>query len=256
MKTYNKSFLRCEAFYSRFDRIGSLFSRTLVTCVLLTLSLSLCACSDDEEELIELGDNAIHVEYEEHMLDGSCSTTTEVGYEGEISVIQPVEQEETVCVHVCGAVIMPGVYEMPAGSRVVEAIYAAGGFLQNAAQDALNLANNVTDGEQIYVPTIEEIDSLKTDAAGTPGLIQIDNAVSTSPLVNNGAAGSTSTLININTADRAALMTLGGIGEAKADAIIEYRAANGPFGSTEDIMLISGIKEGLYNKIRDKICVR
>ena len=234
--------------------------RALILCCAMSSVIALTACGDeDEEELIALGDNAIRVEYEEHMLDGSCSTAEQTLYSGEISVIGPDAHIDTVCVHVCGAVAIPGVYEMTAGSRVVEAIYAAGGFLPDAASDALNLALDVVDGEQIYVPTVEEVGNISDGVRSSDASNQANHAIFTptgtsdARTQNQSASGS---LININTADRSLLMTLTGIGESKADSIISYREANGAFSRIEDIMLVPGIKERLFNKIKDNICVR
>lgn len=144
----------------------------------------------------------------------------------------------TVFVHVCGAVKVPGVYELSGSARVYEAIERAGGVKDDAAAEALNQAEKVTDGERIYVPTKEELE--KGIVAGEePKVTKADD--------NNGGK------ININTADKEALKTLPGIGDAKADSIISYREANGPFGAIEDLMNVEGIKEGVFHKIEDKI---
>ena len=135
--------------------------------------------------------------------------------------------EETVFIHVCGEVASPGVYELKAGSRVYEAIEAAGGLTPKAAEEALNQAEVLVDGQQIQVLSLEEI--LQKDSADGK--------------------------ININKAAKEELMTLSGIGEAKADAIIRYRNEKGKFDSIEEIMEIEGIKEGVFRKIEDLITV-
>lgn len=134
-------------------------------------------------------------------------------------------------VDVGGAVKNPGVYRLKSGSRVYEAIQMAGGLNENADVRNLNQAAAVSDGEKIYICTIEEQQTI----------IQSDNT----------ADGK----VNINTASRDELMTLPGIGESKADAIIAYRQENGNFSSPEEIKNISGIKEGVYSKIADSIKV-
>ena len=116
------------------------------------------------------------------------------------------EIPETIYVDICGAVTSPGVYELPYGSRVFQAIEKAGGYLPEAAASYLNRAKGLSDGQQIYVPT--------------------------------------------------QLTTLTGVGESKALAIIAYREENGPFTSIEDIMNVPGIKEGTYEKIKDKIAIK
>lgn len=109
-----------------------------------------------------------------------------------------------------------------------------------AAQDAVNQARVVVDGEQIYIPTKEE---MQTQAAAQPGE---SPAEGTKP--QDGK-------VNLNTATKEELMTLSGVGESRADSIIAYREENGRFQNTEELMQISGIKEGLYNKIKDNITV-
>lgn len=145
-------------------------------------------------------------------------------------------EEEMVWVYVCGAVNTPGVYEMDAGTRVFEAVQAAGGMADDAAADSVNLARNVSDGEQIYIPTEEEA------SAGAAGS-------------GPASAGAQQGKVNINTASLEELMTLTGIGEAKAESIIRYREENGGFRKPEDLMEISGIKEGVFEKIKDDIII-
>jgi len=148
---------------------------------------------------------------------------------------------------VCGAVLSPGVYEMPYGARVVAAIEAAGGFVENAAVDYLNLARVLSDGEKLMVPTMEEAEALKeTEASGK---------VSVGAVSQGGSENGAGLSININTATKEELMELPGIGESKALSIIAYREENGAFGSIEEIMLVSGIKEGAFAKIKAYIRV-
>lgn len=146
--------------------------------------------------------------------------------------------DQTVFVYVCGAVESPGVYELRADARVFEAISLAGGITEEAAPDAVNQARVIVDGEQIYVPTVEEAASQTAGVGETTGTKGTENAK-----------------VNINTAGKEELMTLTGIGEAKADDILKYREEHGGFGSIEELMQISGIKEGVFNKIKDDITI-
>ena len=146
--------------------------------------------------------------------------------------------EQTVFVYVCGEVRSPGVYELRADARVFEAISSAGGITEDAAPDAVNQARVIADGEQIYVPTVEEAASQETGVGGT-----------------TVTKGTENIKININTAGKEELMTLTGIGEAKADDILKYREEHGSFGSIEELMQINGIKEGVFNKIKDDITI-
>ena len=142
-------------------------------------------------------------------------------------------EEMRILVHVCGAVVNPGVVALPQGSRAEDALLAAGGFAEDASRDYVNLAGYVSDGEKLYFPTREEV------SAGIQVQTEQDDG-----------------LVNINTADVAVLCTLPGIGEARARDIIAYREAHGDFKSCEDIMKVSGIKTSVYNKLSDKIKVK
>ncbi len=146
--------------------------------------------------------------------------------------------EGKVCfVHICGAVKAPGVYQIEKGSRIFTVVDMAGGFLETACQSYVNLAEPVSDGQRIYIPTLEE-------AADSVILQQIDVGEKT-------ADGK----ININTAQAAELCTLPGIGAAKAEAIIAYRSEHGSFKQIEDIMKVTGIKQSGYEKLRERITV-
>jgi len=150
------------------------------------------------------------------------------------------QTSSAVVIYICGAVEAPGVYELLEPARVVDAITAAGGMKEDAAFDYLNQAAVLTDGQRIYVPTGEEIENLSDNASMTTAVVQEE--------------ASASSLVNINTASRDELMTLPGIGEAKAGNIIRYREEAGSFREIEDIMLVEGIKTGLFNKIKEYIC--
>ena len=176
------------------------------------------------------------------------------------AIQQPVSQ--TIYVDVCGAVVNPGVYELSSDSRVFQAIEKAGGYLPGAAASYLNRARSLYNGQQIYVPTQEEVDSqtipLTQDETAQDGVVQ-EGTAQTGTAADNTADGTETTQagqrINLNTADVSQLSTLTGVGESKALAIIAYREENGPFTSIEDIMNVPGIKEGTYEKIKDKIAI-
>lgn len=168
------------------------------------------------------------------------------GAEGTLTAEESSEAEPVI-VHICGAVKAPGVYELEQGSRVMDAVNAGGGFLPEAAQDSCNLAEPVTDGCQIYIMTKQE----SLEAEKTSGIRQTGRISGASAAVSGTGAG----LVDLNTADKTALMTLPGIGESRADDILEWRSKNGGFQRIEDIMKISGIKKGAFEKIKDKITV-
>lgn len=158
----------------------------------------------------------------------SYSTTSEFVFSHEESKSEI--SLEPLCVYVCGAVNNPGVIYLDEGSRICDAIKKAGGITADADINSLNQAEKVTDGQKIYVPLIGETDAGYSE-------------------------NSKSSLININTAGVNELLTLPGIGESKANAIIAYHNDNGGFKKIEDIMNISGIKEAAFNKIKENICV-
>lgn len=154
----------------------------------------------------------------------------DVGADGE-------EAPSVVFVHVGGAVADPGVRELKEGSRVQDSVEAAGGFAENAAPDALNLARVVADGEQVIVPTIEQQEASAAGAAASE------------------ASASSGGLVNINAATAAELDALPGIGPATAEKIVADREANGPFSAIEDIKRVSGIGEKKYADLAGSICV-
>lgn len=163
---------------------------------------------------------------------------------------------QSFVVYVSGYVNNPGVYELSAGSRVIDAIDAAGGYSKEAYDNYLNLASLISDGQMIYVPSEEEVESGSIErgvASGADGS-GVGGVTGGNGGGNGGNSSGSGTLVNINQASKEELMTLPGIGESKADKIIAYREENGRFSTPEGIMEISGIKDGLYNKIKDKIC--
>lgn len=130
-----------------------------------------------------------------------------------------------IAVHVKGAVEEPGLYWLETGSRVNDAVLAAGGALAEAGLDNVNLAAVVSDGSQLYVPFADE----SGEAVSGP--------------------------LNINTATQAQLEALDGIGETKARAIIEYRDSHGDFASVDQLIRVEGIGDATLDKIREQICV-
>lgn len=166
------------------------------------------------------------------------------------------EDMPLVYIHVCGLVSTPGVYGLPAGSRVYEAIEAAGGFSEAAVPDYLNLAQVLEDGMKIQVPDRDQAEEWKARGLTQSGISMGGGTagVQTSGRTGNGEGGSKAR-VNLNTATREELMTLRGIGASRADDIIHYRQEFGGFKSIEDIMNVSGIKDAAFEKIKDSITV-
>ena len=148
----------------------------------------------------------------------------------------PSPGEKSIYIHICGEVKKPGVYTFDREPRVVEVVERAGGFTKKARQDCVNMAEAVADGTKLVIEAVgkrskeEETEQRTSDKVG-------------------------SNKININTASKEELMTLSGIGESKATQILSYRESNGKFAKIEDIMNISGIKDGIFSKIKDYITV-
>lgn len=163
--------------------------------------------------------------------EGIAMITEEKENSEERTEEQTEAKEKFLHVFVCGKVKNPGVYRLKNGARIVDAIEAAGGLTKDAAETSVNQAQKIEDGQQITIPSKhEQQESLKEEPSSEE-----------------------SNRISINQATKEELMSLPGIGESKADSIIAYREEHGGFQSTEDLMKISGIKEGVYNKIKDKI---
>lgn len=173
------------------------------------------------------------------------------------------EPESEGYVYVCGAVNAPGVYPLRAGMRLFEAVALAGGFSQEADEEWLNQAMSLQDGQQIYIYSKEETRQLR-EAAAEKGEIAAqagsfyEGATGTAGTADGSgtaAADAANEKINLNTADASSLMTLPGIGEVKAEAIIAYRTEHGGFSSIEEIQNIPGIKQAVFSKIADRITV-
>lgn len=162
------------------------------------------------------------------------------------SVTELDESNADLCyVYICGAVADAGVYQLPSGSRVCDVIALAGGMTEDASTISINQAEQIRDGQMIFLPTVEEA------AAGVSGDILTQNVAGASADEQESDGR-----VDINTASAEQLMTLSGIGQSKAEDIIAYREAHGAFTSVEEIMYVDGIKEGLYNRIKDDIRVK
>jgi competence protein ComEA len=159
---------------------------------------------------------------------------------GEPITLSPPPTKPPVYVHVDGAVNVPGVHALPPGSRVRDAVQAAGGLQPEAQDMGLNLAAFVQDGDLVYIPFATE--PVQDSAPGA--------AISPYPTL------STQGLININTADQEQLETLPGIGPVTAGKIITYREANGPFSDIQAIQNVSGIGPVTFENIKELITVQ
>lgn len=213
---------------------------TAVLWVLVILTACLNGCEKKEETS---GIEEISLEEDgEEASSGEEDSPEKTGEETREKGQEPEQETDAIFVYVCGQVAAPGVYELPAGARVYQAIERAGGTLEGASPESLNLAQQAEDGQKIYVPSKEEAE------AGT--FPQDSSREAASPSQEQGGGK-----VNLNTAGLEELMTLTGIGQTRAEAIITYREEEGAFQSPEDIMKVDGIKEGIYEKLKDEITV-
>lgn len=195
---------------------------------ILVLAIGISGCANQREEAKEL-----LLSKETAEVKAGSNGKEEVWLEAEA---KPQKEEETdiIYVQVSGAVNHPGVYELPLGSRVFQALELAGGMTQEAQEKSINQAQTLEDGQMIWVPTVEEAAALPEQQ---PESLAKDDGK-----------------VNLNTATKEELQTLPGIGEAKAQSIVAWREEHGSFTQIEDIMKIEGIKEGVFSKIKD--CVK
>lgn len=261
--------------------------------MMFTLLIVLCGCTKKEEILLLSGENAAGTSDGQSVIredaGGHTAPETETGRtaaeesrqvqdgesqgtEAESVLVDAVNpQAGVIYVHVCGAVENPGVYELEAGSRVYEAVQQAGGFADSAEQNYVNQAQVLEDGVKLVIPTREEVAAAQDDASEESDALQ-DRAQDGSGIAggaereigivggarSDGQGGDAAPdgRININTASEAQLCEIPGIGATRAAAIAAYRESHGAFGKPEDIMNVNGIKEGMYEKIKDIICVK
>ncbi len=221
----------------------------LFVALLTTTLIVMCACNKKEAVAVMTADGERLADTVEDSVSAEPADTVEDSVSAEPAGEEALtEAQDTVndkaaglLVHICGAVSNPGVYELAEGDRICHAVEKAGGFTPQADQNYLNQAQKLTDGMRIYIPTREET-----------ALVADDNLLlsGNSQQVQEGSG-----LININTATLEQLCSLPGIGEGKAQNIIAYREEKGSYASIEEIMNVDGIKEGLFEKIRDRITV-
>lgn len=186
-------------------------------CILLMVVIGSCfACT--KKETVQLKESSVE----------QVEKTKETTVKEDIS--------KSIYVYICGAINKPGVYELPSESRVYQAVEKAGGLTTEADQTYLNQAEALKDGARIYVPTQGELEK-EPETLPVPGEQE------------------TTDKVNINTAKKEDFMSLTGIGEAKAVAILKYREENGSFQSIEELKNIEGIKDGVFNKVKENITI-
>lgn len=217
---------------------------TIVCGAVFSVLLLGCGKREDGDMFQELNEETLETTFLEETEDASATKEQEID--------DTKQMQEYYYVHVCGAVNRPGVYKLDAKSRCCDAVEKAGGFREDAAKDYLNMAAEIEDGSRLEIPTQEQVSSSESDLQ--------EQDQTRYGLTSQKSDGDASTdiekdRININTADISLLCQIPGVGESRAESIISFREENGNFTVCEDIMQVSGIKEGLYSKIKDRICV-
>jgi competence protein ComEA len=146
--------------------------------------------------------------------------------------LEPLPTLAPLTVHVAGEVQKPGIYQLPVGSRVNDAVLAAGGLAANADQSQINLAGIVRDGQQIFIPDVNGVTKASTVTASDR-----------------------SGLLDLNKANKEELMTLPGIGATRAEDILQYRQDHSGFKTIDEIKNVKGIGETMFNQIKPFITV-
>lgn len=189
------------------------------TIILLLAVVGICVCGGIwlyQEKQVQLAETIVSEETNDSLAQQTAET-----------------EEGQIYIHIVGAVKKPGVYTFQKKPRVIEVVEKAGGFTKDAVTAEINQAELVEDGTQLTIAS--QKDSKERDG--------------------QQAGQAETTKVNLNTATKEQLMTLTGIGEAKAIAIIAYREEKGKIQKPEDLMNIPGIKEGVFDKIKSQICV-
>ena len=246
---------------------------------LAAAALILGGCSGRRDVLFEVDSHASETEPASEAVSEPAALTalTESQVREESLPVSSQMPEEDIYIDVSGAVMRPGVYRLRPGSRIWQALEAAGGLTADAAGSYLNQAAVLQDGQQIYVPAVWEAASGGALPSASGGLVS-SQAASPAGFGRSVSTGGdvygepvpegtdlytaaavpledSSGKVDLNKADAEQLTKVSGIGPAKAKAILEYRDQSGPFSCIEDIMKVPGIKEGTFEKIRDEICV-
>ena len=179
------------------------------------------------------------------------SVDEEMPVESDVATVETegIIEPAVIFVDVGGAVHLSGLFALPAGSRVADAIEAAGGLTENAEMKYINRAYVLSDGDRLYIPTVTEV----RDGTAPPTAGQVTASGGATGSAPQGSSGTT--LININTAGSEELQKLNGVGPVTAQKIIDYRTKKGLFKRIEDLMNVSGIGAKTFEKLRDYITV-
>lgn len=199
--------------------------RILLAAGLALFAPVFCSCADAEGQILSADNYA-----SEESSTEALSVTEDASAQN-----RKTTAARKIYIHICGCVKHPGLYVFTGEVRGGEAIEKAGGFARGADEAEVNQAQILTDGMQLYVPSVGEEETRSGE--------------------KDPVTSKEEKLVNINTAETEELTSLSGIGEAKALAVLSYRRENGSFSSIEDIKNVPGIGEGIFEKIKDYITV-
>lgn len=213
--------------------------------------------SQTQQEVASLNENGkpkVKIDYKNQQIidEEAALTVSNTG----ISLIEtPLNLENSkVPIYICGAVMKPGVYYVASDAIINDVVKLAGGLTRLADDSIINLASTIQPNEKIIIPTQgEEIDKSENSYENRErnGIFPNTEIENNSSL--NTVSGMQNNIININTATKEQLMTLSGIGEVKAEAIIAYRQESGGFKSTDEMIQVSGIGKKTFEKIKQFI---
>ena len=236
----------------KLKRISRNLAGSLMKYGIIIILFFTAACSKDDITIETIRDDTSVAsdkevsEQESSDMEESSKEASDDASESEITT----GSNDSVYVYICGAVVNEGVYKLPSDSRVVDAVNKAGGMNEDACQGFVNLAEKLSDGEKIYIPTAEEIESedVRVGINSFESISSSENSSSEDSVSEDGR-------VNINRATKQELMTLSGIGESKAEDIISYREASGGFNSIQELTNVNGIGTATFDKLKDKIKV-
>lgn len=262
----------CEK-YNKIKVCGRRLCFAVCISVLFACALLLCGCTRreqlvlDPEGAMQTGEPAVQQADEEAKESMQKDEAADEPMQKDEAAEKSMQSDEarTICVHVCGAVKKPAVYELPAGSRVYEAVAKAGGFTEDADESYVNQAQSLSDGVKLVIPTRQQTSEMEAsgETEAPIGIVEAEQGANISESggsvksaeADGGQVSTSDGRIDINTASEAELCGIPGIGATRAAAIVAYRQERGNFTSIEEIMNVSGIKEGTYAKIKDRIKV-
>lgn len=199
------------------------------------------------------------LEYMEREIDDAENAKDEENVGRLLRAVPKNSSSTTIIVHIVGAVKVPGVYELPASSRMNDALRAAHGFVSNADRDSVNLAEKISDGQKIVFPFVARAGENNTFTAAKQnfGVSQTaQNSSSKSKTKGRNNKKQNRDVININTANEEELMSIVGVGKVLARSIMNYRETHGRFTAIEELLQVKGIGQKKFQLLRDQVTVR